>query len=257
MIGAADFVPDELNGKIIAYEQPDPNRVNGYIFTCDPAEDDDVEKTRDTSNLSLCGIAKPYGTEPAKLVLEYCDRPKKLVEYYQQVAYILIWWRSKLHIELNKGGWRMLQWFQEYYPELLALLPASYNSAKGGVKMTHGYRITPDRKVQMKGLGDAYVENYYQHIPSLRLIEELKVLGAAGKDDDLAMAFLSGLMILQGDKIPVQNLQQSTVATPSVSYAKKNGKLQLVTPGNFGPTTSVETMRQNHNRRKSAIFKGL
>lgn len=250
----ADFVPDELNGKVIVYEYPDPNLVNGYIFTCDPAEDDDVEKTRDTSNLSLCGLAKPYGHLPARLVLEFCDRPKKLVEYYQQVAYILIWYRSKVHIELNKGGWRMLQWFQENYPELLALLPASYNSAKGGVKLAHGYRMTPDRKVQIKGLGDAYVENYYHLIPSVRLLDELKVVGAAGKDDDLAMAFLGGLMILQGDKQPAQTQTQSTVSTPSVHHEKKNGKITLVTPGvgSFGPQQTQTPLPPS--RPHSALF---
>lgn len=247
----ADFFPDELNGKIIVYEYPDPNRVNGYIFTCDPAEDDDIEKTRDTSNLSLCGLAKPYGTEPARLVLEYCDRPKKLVEFYQQVAYILIWYRSKVHIELNKGGWRMLQYFQENYPELLALLPASYNSAKGGVKMAHGYRMTPDRKVQIKGLGDAYVENYWHLIPSVRLLDELKVVGAAGKDDDLAMAFLGGLMILQGDKQPVENATTSTGPIPTVHHVKKNGKIELVTPGMGGFTTN----HPNRTRPRSSLFK--
>jgi hypothetical protein len=251
----ADFVPDPLNGKIIVYQQPDPNRVNGYIFTCDPAEDDDVEKTRDTSNLSLCGLTKPYGTEPALLVLEYCDRPKKLVDYYQQVAYILLWYRSKVHIELNKGGWRMLQWFQEHYPELLALLPASYNSAKGGVKMTHGYRITNERKTQLKGLGDAYVENYWSYIPSIRLLDELKVVGAAGKDDDLAMAFLGGLMILQGDPVPAQTAQQATVSTPSVHYEKKNGKITMVTPGVGSFVLNTPQQKPPQTRPKSALFR--
>lgn len=246
----ADFVPDEINGKVIVYEYPDHNRTNGYIFTCDPAEDDNVEKTRDTSNLSLCGLAKPYGIEPARLVLEYCDRPKKLVEFYQQVAYILIWYRSKVHIELNKGGWRMLQWFQDHYPELLALLPASYNSLKGGVKLSHGYRMTPDRKIQIKGLGEAYVENYYTYIPSVRLIDELKVVGAAGKDDDLAMAFLAALMILQGDSQPAENINQTTVATPSVHYEKRNGRIELVTPG----TGSFGQVQSPPQKMRSALF---
>jgi hypothetical protein len=255
----ADLVPDEVHGKIIAYEQPDQNRVNGYIATVDPAEDDNVEKTRDTSNLSLSIISKPYGSEPAKLVLEYCDRPLKLNDYYQELAYILLWWRTKIHIELNKGGWRMLSWFQENYPELLALLPASYNSAKGGVKMSHGYRITPDRKTQLKGLGDAYVENYWHLIPSVRLIDELKVVGAAGKDDDLAMAFLAGLMILQGDKVPAQNTNQSTISTPSVYHEKRNGKIELVTsrPQISTITTPSLTTGLPQSGGRSRLFKKL
>lgn len=250
----ADFVPDELHGKVIAYDQPDYNRENGYIATVDPAEDDDVEKTRDTSNLSLSILSKPFGSEPPKLCLEYCDRPLKLVEFYQQTAYILLWWRVQVHIELNKGGWRMLQWFQENYPELLALLPASYNSLKGGVALKHGYRITPERWMQMKGLGDAYVENYWQYIPSIRLLDELKVVGAPGKDDDLAMAFLAGLMILQGDKIPAQNKTQQVVQTPTTHYEKVNGVLRLVSTST-PPQQSFLPSQPQKSQQRSSLFK--
>jgi hypothetical protein len=253
----ADFVPDEIEGKVIAYERPDYGRSNGYIATVDPAEDDDVVKTKDNSDLSMAIISKPYGVAPAKLVLEYSDRPKKLTEYYQQMAYILLWWRLKVHIELNKGGWRMLSWFQENYPELLALLPASYNSAKGGVTLKHGYRITPDRKVQMKGLGDAYVENYWQYIPSVKLIQQFKVLGAAGKDDDLAMAFLAGLMILQGDKVPAQSASQSTVKTPTVNYVKQNGVIRKVSPSIQVNSPSPLLPQSSFVRPKKSILFGI
>lgn len=231
-MSAADFVPDEINGKVIIYEYPNPNLVDYTIFTCDPAEDDDVEKTRDTSNLSLIGLAKPLGVLPARLIVEYCDRPKKLVEFYQQVAYILLWYKGKVHVETNKGGYRMLQWFEENYPELLAWLPGSYKSARGGVKLEHGYKITTERKIQMKSLGDAYVENYVHHIPSLRLIEELKVLGALGKDDDAAMAFLAGLMILQGTA-PSHYSGHNATVRPNVNYSKSNGRIEKTSPSNI------------------------
>jgi hypothetical protein len=254
----ANFQLNSLEGKITAYEYPDFSRANGYIVTVDPAEDDDVVKTRDTSNLSTSIIAKPYGGEPAKLVLEYVDRPRKLVEYYQVLAWILQWWGLQAHIELNKGGWSI--WFQENYPELLALLPASYNSAKGGVKMSHGYRITPERWVQMKALGDSYVASYWAHIPSIRLIDELKVVGAAGKDDDLAMCFLAGLMILQGDRTPAKNLNQSTGSAPAYGYEKQGGVIKLVSPSIKAPSV-IETEVFGHTvaqkPKKSALFKGL
>lgn len=261
--GGQDHVPDGLNGKVIAYELPDPNRVNGYIITVDPAEDDDVEKSKDTSNLSTSIIAKPFGLEAPKLVLEYCDRPKKLHEYYYNLALILQWYNnSKLHIELNKGGWRMLDYFQSNYPHLLALAPSGFNSAKGGVKLSHGYKITPERKIQMKGLGDAYVENYVNFIPSIRLIDELGVVGAKGKDDDLAMAFLAGLMILQGDHIPVKNANESTAHNPTVEYKKVNGVIQLVSGpgGQVTPTPqpllpAPQEQITGPRRGKSALFK--
>lgn len=266
-----EFYPDPTNGKVIAYELPDPSRSNYIIATVDPAEDDDVEKTRDTSNLSTCFLSKPFGPEPPKLLLEYCDRPKKLVEYYQVLAWLLTWWNTKIHIELNKGGWGMLRWFQEHYPHLLALLPASYNSAKSGVKMAHGYRITNERKVQLRGLGESYVQHHVQHIPSVRLLEELPVVGAAGKDDDLAMAFLAGLMILQGDRIPVGLTNQKNVV-PTVEYVKRNGRIELVSPDSSVPPLDLIIPRSDQKgleissspftntspqRKKSALFKGL
>lgn len=257
-----DFVPDEINGKVIAYELPDPNLVNNTIFCCDPV-DDDTEKTSSNSNMALAGVAKPFGAKPARLICEYVDRPVNLVEFYQQTAYILMWYKGKLHIELNKGGFGMLRWFQEWYPDLLALLPASYNSVKGGVQLKHGYRITAQSLLQMRGLGDAYVEEYYNWIPSLRLIEELKVLGAAGKDDDLGMAFLACLMILQGDRTPPRSPTAPSTNQPTVEYVKQNGVIRLITNQQEGLTNNQTVFGdrlmppQPGPRKKSVLFKGL
>jgi hypothetical protein len=254
----ADFVPDNLDGKIVVYEYPDPNIANSYVCCVDPVESDDVQKSRDSSNLALAIVAKANGVLPARLVCEYVDRPKKVVEFYQQVAYILLWYRARASFEMNSGGWSMLRWFQENYPELLALLPSSYNSAKGGLSMSHGYRITPERKIQMKGLGEAYVENYWQYIPSIRLIDELKVVGAPGKDDDLAMAFLACLMILQGDRSPSKNLNESTVSIPTVHHEMRDGRIVLVsqTQKNITPSGMLQSIQQTAPKRsKSTLFK--
>lgn len=245
-----DFVPDEVNGKIIFYGQPDLSRKNGLIAALDPAEDDDVEKTRDTSNLSTAIIEKPFGLDPPKLLAEFCDRPKKLRDYYYQLALLLMYCGNlKVNIELNKGGWRALDWFELNYPHLVQFTPAPSNSVKGGIKWTKGVKMTTERKTQMKGLGDAYVENYNSYIPSVRLIDEFRVFGAEHKDDDFATAFLWALVILQGDKTPVGTNVGSQGTQPTASYENKNGRIQLV-----GPTG--EPARQSI-RPRSALFKGI
>jgi len=215
---------------------------------CDPAEDDDVEKTRDTSNVSTAVVSRPYGLEPPKLVAEYCDRPKKLHTYYEHLAMLIRWYgNSPLHIELNKGGWRMLDWFEQHYPHLLALTPASPNSARGGVMLKHGVKMTADRKQQMKGLITAYVENYSTFIPSVRLIDEFGVFGERGKDDDLAVAFGWCLAVMQGDKTVAKNTAESLNMNPTVNYIKQNGVIQLVT----GKQPASQA------RPKSSLFPGL
>lgn len=245
--GKPDFVPDP-NGQVIVYERPDPHRANGYCSNTDPAEDDDVEKTRDSSELASTIVSRPYGLEPPKLLVEYCDRPKKLHDYYAQWAMVLQWFNNTpLHIEMNKGGWRMLDWFTQHYPHLLALAPASANSVRGGVTLKHGVKMTQERKTQMRGLGDAYVENYVNFIPSIKLIDQFGVFGDKGKDDDLATSFLWCLAILQGDKTVAKSVADSINMNPTVNYVKQNGVIRLVT-GNQQPEPV---------RHKSALFRNL
>lgn len=242
--GKADFVPDP-NGMIIVYEKPDHNRANGYISNCDPAEDDDLVVSKDVSELATTILAKPYGLEPPKLVVEYCDRPKKLHTFYEQTALLLSWYNNTpIHIELNKGGWRMLDWFEQYFPHLLAFTPAAANSVRGGVMMKHGVKMTAERKTQMRSLGDAYVDNYVQFIPSIKLIDQFGVFGDKGKIDDLGVSFLWCLTILQGDKVAAKNLSEAIRNNPTVNYVKQNGVIQLVS-GN---------QPQPQNKPKSVLF---
>lgn len=248
--GKPDFVPDPF-GEVIVYERPDPNRVNGYIAPCDPAEDDDVERSKDNSDISSVILSKPYGLEPPKLCVEMCWRPKKLHEYYAQWAMVLQWYNNtQTHIELNKGGWRMLDWFDLNYPHLVALAPAASNSARGGVVMKKGVKKTTDITRQMGSLGNAYIENYSQFIPSIKMIDQCAVFGAKGKDDDLITAFLWALVILQGDKILARNVAEATSKNPTVNYVKVNGVIQMVTGNTPHPPTEP-------SRSRSALFRNL
>jgi hypothetical protein len=229
--GGVDFVPDDMNGKVIIYERPQP-RVNGYVFMTDPVEDDDVKKTRDTSEIATVIIAKPFNVQPAKLVAEIAYRPDKLDEYYEQIAMLLQWYDSKIQIEMNKGGWRMKKYFEEHYPNRLALAPVSGTSAKGGVEWRIGVKMTADRKEQMKGLIDDYTDNYIKFIPSIKLLEQFKVFGDDHADDDLAIAFGWGLILVQSDKTVVKSRELTVANQPTVSYQRSaNGGFERTIGG--------------------------
>ncbi len=119
--GTVKFQPNE-QGPVVIYHHPDVSRKDGYTAVCDPAEDDDVEKSRDTSDLALAIMAKAFGMDIPKLAAELVWRPKKLNDYYEQAAMLLEYYnKTKFLPELNKGGWRMKAYFDDNYPHLLNL----------------------------------------------------------------------------------------------------------------------------------------
>ncbi len=229
--GGVDFVPNP-EGKVIIYEPPDHARQNGYTATVDPAEDDGISKNRDASELALTIMAKPYGLEPPKLVVEYADRPMKIDSFFEQTAMVLEWYnKTKVHIELNKGGWRMLKYFEQYYQALLALAPRSANSARKGVELKHGVKMTEDKKQQMMGLLEDLIDNYSKFIPSIKFLEQCKVFGDDHKDDDVAVSVGWNLIIMQGDKSVVKNINTPISDIPQVIYKKQNGVIQYINQG--------------------------
>lgn len=243
--GGVDFVPHP-DGKIIIYERPLAIK-DGYALPVDPAEDDDVEKSKDSSNLAAVVFKKAWGSAPKRMVAEYEDRPQKLAEYYEQLAMLCQWYGTKVTIEMNKGGFRMKDYFDIHYPHLLALAPKGVQSARGGFELRHGVKMTADRKNQMMGLIDQYTDEDCEWIPSTRVIEQFKVFGGKGADDDLAVAFGWGLIVLQADKFVARAVGEQDRKTPHYGF-KKEGKYILRTDGQniYRPTTK---------RTKSAIFR--
>lgn len=223
--GGIDFVPDNNNGKVIVYEWPDANRVNGYVAGADPADHDDVKKSRDTSELALAIASKPFGLEPPKLVLEYCDRPDKLDKFFEQSAMCLQWFNNtKVLIEDNRA--RMVNYFKNNYPQLLPLVPKSIATAKQGVEMKNSVKMTEERRQQMMGLMEDYVDKYSEFIPSIKLLEQHKVFGDDHADDDLAIAWGWCLVMLQASKKPAATVEQVRPYQPQ--YVKINNIIHLV-----------------------------
>lgn len=226
---SVDFVPNP-NGSVIVYERPDPMRKNGYVAGADPADHDDLEKQRDTSNLALSIVSKPYGGDPPKLCLELVSRPLKLDEWFREAAMCLQWYNNtKVLAEDNRA--RMVNYFKENFPQLLAMTPKGVNSVRGGIELKYGIKMTAERKEQMRGLIESYIDDYSEFIPSLRLLEEFKEFGSEHGTDDLAVSFGWSLFLLQSDKSPVKNASQSDPNIPQATFKKVNGTIQIVNQG--------------------------
>jgi hypothetical protein len=228
--GGVDFVPNP-EGKIIVYETPHPNRINGYCAGADPADSDSKKKKagNDVSDLALAIVAKPFGVEPPKLVLEYVDRPEKLDGFFEQSAMALKWYNNtKVLIEDNRA--RMLNYFKTNYPHLLPLVPVSMLTARGGYEMKNSITMTEGRKQQGIGLVEDNIDHYCSAISSVKLLEQFKVFGDLHADDDLAMAYLLAMIMLQADKKVVKTSDEQ-VTTSSHQYKNVNGVIRLVTTG--------------------------
>lgn len=225
---SVDFVPDP-NGKVVVYELPVKGLKNAYVAGADPADHENVDKSRDTSNLALSIVAKAYGSSPPRLVLEYVDRPAKLDEWFREAAMCLQWYNgTKVLAEDNRA--RMVNYFETNFPELLAMTPRSINSVRKGVEMKYGIKMTAERKEQMKGVIEDFIDNYSEMIPSKRLLEEFRSFGSDHADDDLAIAFGWALILLQGDKSTPKG-EGAVSDIPTATLKKHNGVIQYVNQG--------------------------
>lgn len=246
MIGDEQNFEPNPNGKVIIHELPD-NLIDGYTAVLDPAEDDHVTKSKDSSDLGFSILARPLGLLPARIVLEYCDRPAKLEDGYRQIAMSCLMYKVKLHIEMNKGGWRAYDWFCLHYPDLLALPPKEANALRRGVELKHGVKMTQDKKLQMEGLLNQHLDNYclpttgsdYKGIQSVKFLKQCKVFGGKGKDDDLAVSVGWNLIIQQGDKKVAKRSEINPKPIPAHRLERYGNSLRLVTPNNSTRSTKI------------------
>ena len=233
MVDTTPHFEPRPGGEVVIFELPQ-NIKDGYTATLDPAEDDYVNKSKDSSDLGFTIVARPFGLMPHRLVARYCHRPQKLEDAYRQIAMMLMIYKTKLHIEMNKGGWRAYDWFSLHFPELLALGVKAANNLRSGVELKHGVKMNTDKKLQMEGLLNQYIDNYclpmpdieYAGIPDEKLLEQFGVFGADGQDDDLAVSFGWNLIIQQADKKVAQRAIEGQNNAPTYRLERVNGVLR-------------------------------
>lgn len=114
--------------------------------------------------------------------------------------------------------------------------------------MTYGSKMTAEKKNQMMGLIDSYTENHCEWIPSARLIEQFKVFGGKGEDDDLAVAFGWNLIVLQADKTVAQLADSIQRNVPNYGYKRDGDRIYRMVNNNVFKGNSIQ-------KTKSALFK--
>lgn len=235
LVGEEPHFEPNPDGHAIIYELPQP-LVNGYRAVLDPAEDDDVKKSRDSSDLGFTIAARPFGLLPMRLAAECCFRPLKLEEAYIQFALLCKLYKCRITIEMNKGGWRAFKWFEQHYPELLELAPKSATSARGGSEMKYGVKMTPERKSQMEGLLNEDIDNnclpnpsiQFTGMPSLKMLAQYRVFGSPHEDDDLAVSWGWQLILNQADRRVVKLASDIDQSLPKYKYEKIGNRIQIV-----------------------------
>lgn len=235
LIGEEPHFEPNPQGHVVIYELPQ-NLQNGYRAVLDPAEDDDVKKSRDSSDLGFTIAARPYGMLPIRLAAEYCHRPMKLEDAYHQFALLCKIYGCKITIEMNKGGWRAFKWFESNHPQLLELSPKAATNARGGVELRYGVKMNGDRKNQMEGLLNEDIEHNclanpsinFVGMPSKKMLEQYRVFGSSHEDDDLAVSWGWQLVLNQSDKRAVKQAGLDTIARQDFQYQRINNVIQLV-----------------------------
>lgn len=235
LVGDVPQFETNPNGNVTIYEMP-LGLQNGYRAVLDPAEDDGVKKSRDSSDLGFTIAARAYGLLPFRLAVEYCHRPMKLEDAYFQFALLCRLYGCKITIEMNKGGWRAFKWFEVNYPDLLELTPRAATNARGGVELRYGVKMTPDRKNQMEGLLNEDIDHNclanpstgFVGMPSRKMLDQYRVFGSDHEDDDLAVSWGWQLVLDQSDRRVVKQTLENAVKQQDFQYQRINNVIQLV-----------------------------
>lgn len=218
------WVPDS-RGPVVIYEHPDSSTK--YVAGCDPADIDDV--TGEPSMLSTFIVSLPTGLHPPRIVMEYTDRPRELNNYYYQTLLALRYYNmAPVLIERQKGG-RMISFFQDnQHFDLLVLEPHCGKRLNRPKNYRIGVHLGPYEKSYMSGLIVEYIDNYYELIPSIALLDELLVFGT--KNTDRVIAFGLALMTVKERFRPNKKIDvEQKPWVPKFNYVRDaKGNIKLV-----------------------------
>lgn len=221
--GDVTWAPDP-RGKCIVYEHPKQGMESLYIGGCDPADHNEVFD--EPSDLCLYILKRQEGTDPARIVFEYLDRPADVTEFYEQALMASLYYnKAKILIERNR--YNMINYFEKSeYKYLLARTPKGIIRVNGGKAMTYGVHMGAANKEYLKGLIAKYVEDSYEFIPSYELLEEFMYFGA--RNTDRAMAFGVALVFLEDFNYPVSEVNTKISKLPHFGFRNINGKIVKV-----------------------------
>jgi hypothetical protein len=190
--GEPIFKQNPVNGPIIMYEDRIPGLKNGYNAGADPADHDDV--TNQASDLSVLIRRKQHGTKPPQIVLNYTGRPQKVNDFFHQAALALTYYNNtKILIERNR--YAMIAYFQDKgFKHLLSTSPRGITTMLNGKPAnTIGINTNEAVKLYIEAVVAEEIEEYYEYVPSLELLEQCIRWGAENTD----MVIAWGMCLMQ------------------------------------------------------------
>ncbi len=206
------------------YEHPVEGIKSLYIGGADPADHDDAGS--DASDMATYIMKKRHGIQGPRIVFEYVGRPKKSVDYYEQVLLACLYYDAKILIERNR--YRMISYFDEAgYKHLLVSEPASIlrrSSAPSRERI--GVTMTPATGQYMKDLITSYIDEYCDLIPSIPLLKEFLMFGS--KNTDRAFAFGMVLILEKEDKQVAKRYDEIKPNIPRFALKNINGQIVRV-----------------------------
>jgi len=218
-----EWVPDML-GQCIIYEHPRKGMEGLYIGGCDPADHNDTFD--EVSDLCMYIMKRQEGTDPARVVFEYLDRPSDVTEYYDQAMMAAIYFNNaKILIEKNRYG-MLKHWEDSEYKFLAARTPKSISRMKGQREMSYGITMTVPNKKYLKELVAKYIEDTCEFIPSYELLNEFAYFNT--KNTDRVMSFGIALMLLADYNYTIQTTTQAVSKTPHFGFRNVGGKIVRV-----------------------------
>lgn len=221
--GKPQFIPSP-RGQCIIFEEPEPQYKDLYVAGNDPS--DHETSVKDVSALSLFIMKKQQGTTPPKIVFEYTDRPNAPRDYYEQAMCALMYYGNvKVMIERNKIG--MITYFDERGAKhLIATTPTGLNRLVTSNTYNLGVYMTKGVKQYCEELLADYIEEHYNLIPSIELIEECQNYGL--KNTDRVSAMFMCLLYLKDDKTIGRTKSLIDKSTPNFGYKIINGRVTYV-----------------------------
>ena len=219
------FKPTEA-GNCIIYEYPKKGLDRIYVAGADPADHDDVAPG--ASDLGVYIMRKEYGTDVPRIVFEYVDRPRYLVDYYEQVVLALMFYNNcKILVERNR--YRMIEHFEQSgMKKLLKPAPQGIMRITRGRTDIIGVNMTETLKEYGEALIEEYIRDYSEFIPSKELLKEFPKYGSV--NTDRVMAFMLTLIQLKEDRINARKVIKmgENSHLPRFKYVEKNGVIQRI-----------------------------
>lgn len=214
----------KVNGECIIYEQPDRDVRGLYLAGCDPTDHDDTGAG--SSDLATYIMKKRDGMTGSRIVFEYVHKPKKMVDYYEQVLMACLYYDCKILIERNR--YRMISYFEEAgYKHLLVSEPASIlRRSSNPSRERIGVTITPATLEYMRNLIEAYIDESCELIPDKELLKEFLVFGS--RNTDRVFAFGMCLIYEKEDKTKIRKVSEIKSNIPRFALRNINGNIVRV-----------------------------